>query len=295
MRKTLPNTPRCTVNSDRQNEEDQNDYPPLFSLHTWTKSVPFCHRVNQIKPSGSIGRNYRLQLERRLRKINEAREKGLKVKILDEHKHVVKDLLSGKYHEERSKLLTKSKNKSENKKQPPTKKKLLPRRYRPFLQKCCALNPDEQLDILKKKWKNINCNETLINEDAERINYYLNEGIADDAFEPYPKQGLEKLKKNRVDQNLLAKHSFIAAKLDNEICQNYSMASRRIILDYILMDPAELKRLKITKYHLPDFPKMVIRGPVPWHHMTAIKSEQLRHKLYIFKEPILLLNKIWKK
>lgn len=60
------------------------------------------------------------------------------------------------------------------------------------------------------------------------------------------------------------------------------------------MDPDELKRIGITNYYRSDYSTMVIRGPVPWHHMTTIQKEQLRHNIYIFKESILRLNKVWK-
>lgn len=83
--------------------------------------------------------------------------------------------------------------------------------------------------------------------------------------------------------------------LESEIRQNYDIANRKIILDYIFMDPDELKRIGLTNYYRPDFSSSLIRGPVPWHHMTKIKKEQLRHNLFIFKESILTLNEIWKK
>lgn len=47
------------------------------------------HRIHQMKPSMSIGRNYRLGLEKRLREINHTREKSASWKILDEHGHLI--------------------------------------------------------------------------------------------------------------------------------------------------------------------------------------------------------------
>lgn len=44
-----------------------------------------------MKPSMSIGRNYRLELEKRLRKINQSRENTLSLKILDDHSHLIKN------------------------------------------------------------------------------------------------------------------------------------------------------------------------------------------------------------
>lgn len=84
-------------------------------------------------------------------------------------------------------------------------------------------------------------------------------------------------------------------RLESEIRQDYDIACRKIILDYIMMDPDELKRIGLKKYYTPDYFSKLIRGPVPWHHMTIIHKEQLRHSLYIFRESILMLDEVWKK
>jgi len=61
------------------------------------------------------------------------------------------------------------------------------------------------------------------------------------------------------------------------------------------MDPDELDRIGIKNYYRSDYCSMLIRGPVPWHHMAIIQKEQLRHNLYTFRESILMLNDVWKK
>lgn len=83
--------------------------------------------------------------------------------------------------------------------------------------------------------------------------------------------------------------------LESDIRKNYDTACKKIILDYILMDPDELKRVGITNYYRSDYFSMQIRGPIPWHQTAIIKREQLRHNLYIFSESILMLNNVWKK
>lgn len=42
-----------------------------------------------MKPSMSIGRNYRLELEKHLRKINQSREQTISLKILDDHSQLI--------------------------------------------------------------------------------------------------------------------------------------------------------------------------------------------------------------
>lgn len=84
-------------------------------------------------------------------------------------------------------------------------------------------------------------------------------------------------------------------KLEKEVRESYNVACRKIILDYILMDPGERQRIGITNYNKSDYSSMLIRGPMPWHHMTKIQKEQLRHNLFNFRESILMLNNVWKK
>lgn len=51
----------------------------------------------------SIGRNYRLDLEKRLREINKSRENTLNLKILDDHSHLIKPSISTKRKKSKSK------------------------------------------------------------------------------------------------------------------------------------------------------------------------------------------------
>ncbi|XP_050529641.1 dynein axonemal heavy chain 3 isoform X2 [Daktulosphaira vitifoliae] len=291
------------------------DYPPLFSQHTWTKSVPYCHRIIDVKPSMSIGRNYRLELEKYLHKNTRESYKTLNKRNFNDQGHFIKsltvkhknnvsrnkkieklhkpgivpleELLSGKYYNEKSNVL-------ENKKIL-KKNYYTPLNYTTYLQTCRALYPEEQLEILKEEWNKENKNLTLIDKDKITIDYYLNEGIATDAYEPFSEKVLETIKQKYIQPYFIKAHNFIVSNLDSEIILYYNKVCRKIILDYILMDPNELKRLNIQNYYLPEYPTMLIRGPVPWHHMIYIRKEQLRHNLYIFKNPILLLDKVWEK
>jgi len=87
----------------------------------------------------------------------------------------------------------------------------------------------------------------------------------------------------------------LTAYLESEIRQNYDTACKKIILDYLLMEPDELNRIGIINYYRPDYSTMQIRGPIPWHQTAIIQRDQLRNNLYICNESILLLNTIWKK
>ncbi|XP_025198734.1 LOW QUALITY PROTEIN: dynein heavy chain 3, axonemal-like [Melanaphis sacchari] len=271
----------------------------------------------------SIGRNYRLKLDKKLREINELQETTISNKILDEDRHLLKyclrktneskkplktnttndykctgivplaDLLSGKYHKDRVKqkeqklIAKKIRNSMIKTELPPTKSSL---------QACIAMSPDEQLNILKDLWRKQKSVEIAIcKEDKEKIKYYLNEGISSDFYDPFPEYLLENIKENRVKPNLIKKYYFLTTFMENEIRHNYDFACKKIILDYILMDPSELKRIGITNYYRSKNFSMQIRGPIPWNQTAIIQRNQLKDNLYIFNESILMLNDIWKK
>lgn len=84
-------------------------------------------------------------------------------------------------------------------------------------------------------------------------------------------------------------------QMEREIRKKYDIACRKILLIYILLDPDEQTRIGITKFYRQNYSSMLIRGPVPWHYMTIIKKEYLWRNLYIFRRPILMLDKVWKK
>ncbi|VVC42221.1 Dynein heavy chain, coiled coil stalk,P-loop containing nucleoside triphosphate hydrolase,Dynein heavy [Cinara cedri] len=275
----------------------------------------------------SIGRNYRLELEKRLRTINKSRENTLSIKILDEHRHLIKsptilsrkkckpktkpnmnignnksagvvplaDLLSGKYYKDKAEMMELKRISMKIKKEKSLEKPPLPSSYSSFLQACTALNPDDQLTILKNIRSQEKKNEVMSKKDDEIINYYLKEGISNEMYNSFPEKVLENIRQNHIKPILIKKHHFVMTELENEVRQNYDVANHKILLDYILMDPDELKRIGVSNYYRSNYTSMVIRGPVPWHHMTIIQKEQLRHNLYICREPILMLNKVWKK
>lgn len=64
-----------------------------------------------MKPSMSIGRNYRLELQKRLRSINQSRENKLSLKILDEQCHLMKSptVIKTKRYKKEDKFVEKTK------------------------------------------------------------------------------------------------------------------------------------------------------------------------------------------
>lgn len=65
-----------------------------------------------------------------------------------------------------------------------------------------------------------------------------------------------------------------------------------VIVDYILMDPMERKRLFIESIpHM--FPQRVIRAPVPWHSVYRNAKKWNKEHLHIVNPMMLSLKDLW--
>lgn len=72
----------------------------------------------------------------------------------------------------------------------------------------------------------------------------------------------------------------ITKDLQFEIIDDYKQSLRYAIVNYILMDPDEQKRLSIKTFPI-DFPVLCIRAPVPWHQFKVIADHSMQHNLFI--------------
>lgn len=65
-----------------------------------------------------------------------------------------------------------------------------------------------------------------------------------------------------------------------------------VIVDYILMDPEERKRLFINR--IPClFPQRVIRAPVPWHSVYRNAKKWNEEHLHTVNSMMLSLEELW--
>ncbi|VDP26914.1 unnamed protein product [Schistosoma margrebowiei] len=64
------------------------------------------------------------------------------------------------------------------------------------------------------------------------------------------------------------------------------------LVDYILLDPEERKRLFIESLPIP-YPNFVIRAPVPWHTTRKKAYEFCKQYLFTIGPIPLALQKIW--
>jgi dynein heavy chain len=81
-------------------------------------------------------------------------------------------------------------------------------------------------------------------------------------------------------------------EIETEVKCDYNQSIRRAILNHILLDPEERKRLNIQTYPI-DYPPIIIHAPVPWHCTFQISSQMLDHKFFIGNPVLLSLRDLW--
>jgi dynein heavy chain len=81
-------------------------------------------------------------------------------------------------------------------------------------------------------------------------------------------------------------------KLWTEVGDSYKESWQKSIVDYVLMDSDEKKRLKIRAFPR-SFPLRLIRAPVPWHGSFLQCKEAQMHQLFITSRIMTELHMLW--
>lgn len=84
----------------------------------------------------------------------------------------------------------------------------------------------------------------------------------------------------------------ITESLESEIIDDYKRSLRSAIVDYILMDSDERKRLSIETVPV-EFPVLCVRAPVPWHQSKVAASQSVRHNLFVGNEIVRDIRDLW--
>ncbi|BHF75787.1 Dynein heavy chain 3, axonemal [Sparganum proliferum] len=98
--------------------------------------------------------------------------------------------------------------------------------------------------------------------------------------------------KRLVPEKLVVAWKSLHDELLEEIGHGYEMAVRRAIVEYILMDPDERRRLFVRWLSVPH-PIYVIRPPVPWHESAVSSAKFCANNLYVPSAMSLALNVLW--
>ncbi|CAH8611141.1 unnamed protein product [Schistosoma intercalatum] len=155
-----------------------------------------------------------------------------------------------------------------------------------------VMSPEEQIDQMKTLEKERNTNRQKPSErDIERYTYYINKGIPDFMLAPLPNELWESLQKY-LPLSLTLTWPTQIVDLQQEIHDDYVYAVKKSIVDYILLDPEERKRLFIESLPIP-YPNFVIRAPVPWHTTRKKAYEFCKQYLFTIGPIPLALQKIW--
>ncbi|XP_025152566.1 dynein heavy chain 3, axonemal [Harpegnathos saltator] len=130
-------------------------------------------------------------------------------------------------------------------------------------------------------------------EDVAKVLYLKDRYISDDHLQPYDYTNIEAARK-RITAKLREREDFdeIMIELEPEIINNYKQGLRSAIVDYILMDPDERKRLSIETLPI-EFPLLCIRAPVPWHQSKITADHLMRHDLFINNEILRDIRDLW--
>ncbi|KAK0049220.1 dynein heavy chain 3 axonemal-like isoform X1 [Biomphalaria pfeifferi] len=156
------------------------------------------------------------------------------------------------------------------------------------------LTPIEQIDIMMniENEKSKGSHEPT-QRDLERYYYYIRKGIAPTMLAPQPSQQLKNIESMVPPSLLTAKHlQIMCNELRTEIANDYEMSARKSIVDYILQEDSEKKRLHI-EWIPKSFPPKTIRAPVPWHSSYIAKKATNEQHLFITNPLMLKLQNLW--
>ncbi|XP_018046945.1 PREDICTED: dynein heavy chain 3, axonemal [Atta colombica] len=130
-------------------------------------------------------------------------------------------------------------------------------------------------------------------EDIAKIVYLRDYCISDHHLQPYDYINIDAAKKRIIDK-LQEREDFdaIMKSLESEIIDDYKRSLRSAIVDYILMDSDERKRLCIETVPI-EFPILYVRAPVPWHQSKITASHSMQHILFIGNEILRDIRDLW--
>ncbi|XP_031243962.1 dynein heavy chain 3, axonemal [Mastomys coucha] len=302
-----PELPPLPVSSDEEPSElyktvmSHSFYPPLMQRTSWTLAVPFKEQDHHRGPSDSIGNNYSLT----------ARDMKLK-DLLKVYQPATINVPRNKTSQ---RLPSVSKSSTE-----PSKKRM---KYYlkakddvtrvPFsckyssslsmkntMDSCLIypesrpMSPEQQIDVMLQQEMEMESKEQKPSElDLERYYYYLTNGIRKDMIAPEDEDVMVRIYK-MIPKVLLTTPALepLQDSLRSEKENDYYNSLMKSIVDYILMDPMEKKRLFIKS--IPRlFPHRVIRAPVPWHNIYQSAKKWNEEHLHTVNPMMYNLKELW--
>ncbi|XP_037670654.1 dynein heavy chain 3, axonemal isoform X2 [Choloepus didactylus] len=276
-------------------------YPPLMQRTSWTLAAPFKEQHHHRGPSDSIANNYSLLAQDLKLKdllkvyqsvtINVPRERntqGLSSAPRTSAEPYKKKM---KYSSKEKEEASRTKSAYCTSASSPTKKEVVASSKLPGSR---PMSPEEQINVMLQQEKEIESKEAIPSPlDLERYSYYLTNGIPKDMIVPEDEDVMVRISK--LISNKLLTSSFLEPLLSilkEEKEKDYYCSVKKSIVDYILVDPMERKRLFIES--IPRlFPQRVIRAPVPWHTACCTAKRWNEEHLHTVNPMMLNLKELW--
>jgi dynein heavy chain len=248
---------------------DNLENPPILKGASWTKAAPFKEEKYARTPSESIANNYtpsasNIKLRALRRRTRSSPGTAYNIP------HPPLPVPPGYHAHQR------------------------PRTGGRTLQVCPSrpLSPKEQFNQMSHQihWlMKVSGNPT--ESDVKRYKFYLTQGVTDEDIEPMTKHQMNSFYKRLLPQ-LVSNFADTCKSLEEEILNDYNSSLKKAIVDYILMDPQEKRRLRIGALPLAS-PQRIIRAPVPWHDDFRKTFEAQEVQLFIGNDVMLQIQKLW--
>ncbi len=127
----------------------------------------------------------------------------------------------------------------------------------------------------------------------QRYQYYILEGVSQADLPPMPEGTMTQVH-SKLLQKLLDNPDWktLRQNLHEEILDDYKLSLKKAIIDYILKDSNEMKRLKIGSVPRP-LPQRAIRAPVPWKESVRCAKDAQSQQLFISNTVMTELQSLW--
>ena len=128
---------------------------------------------------------------------------------------------------------------------------------------------------------------------TQRYKYYVLEGVSQSDLPPMPEDTMKNVH-SRLLKKLLVNPDWksLRLSLQEEVLEDYNLSLKKAIIDYVLKDRTEMKRLKIGS--IPRVhPQRAIRAPVPWEDSIRSARDAQNQQLFIGSIVMTELHHLW--
>ncbi|CAF4568450.1 unnamed protein product [Rotaria sp. Silwood1] len=262
-----------------------NTHPPLVQPDSWTVAAPFKEQKHVRTAVESIANNFSPQAQRLdIRKLPQAKQTipypG------DGYYRGVEDFLKRTREEPGTpRWIQKKQKRAQDFRKEKAEKWVMPP-SRP-------ISPTEQLNMLS--WldtEELHHIPEPKKEEIERYWYYISKGVQSRMIAPEPADQYNKFCLHLSSKFTQPSLKILHDELKNEIHTNYDLAVRKAVVDYILLDPHERKRVKIQ--NVPKIFRLhTIRAPIAWHDTMEETKKYLLITLHTNNPIMTFLQTLW--